>query len=304
MLSGFSFMDKQSRTFSLYCGRTTLSLDRPAIMGIVNLTPDSFSGDGVGADHCAAISHAESLIAAGADILDVGAESSRPGAQPVSADEELARILPVLRALRDCPVPISVDTYKPEIMRAALDCGASIINDIFAFRRPGALSAVAGYDCALCFMHMQGEPLVMQQSPRYLEVVSEVECFLQERIRHADEAGISFRRCWIDPGFGFGKSLDHNVELFRAIGRFVSAGLPVLVGVSRKSMLGALTGRPVGDRLVASVVAAVMAARHGASVLRVHDVAETRDAITIASALDTTPFEGRGGNDEQKILRH
>lgn len=263
-------------------------------MGIVNLTPDSFSGDGRGSDLAAAIAHAEGQIAAGADIIDLGAESSRPGAEPIGLQDELDRLIPVLKALRDCPVPISVDTYKPEVMRAAIDAGASIINDIFAFRRPGALAAVAGSDCALCFMHMQGEPLGMQSSPHYDNVVDEVMSFLDRRIADARAAGIAAGRCWIDPGFGFGKALEHNVDLFRALDRLVATAYPVLVGVSRKTMLGALTGREVEQRMAASVVAAALAAQTGAAVLRVHDVAATLDGIRVALALGNRQKQGSG----------
>lgn len=293
-LSGFFMMEADSPARHLYCGRSTLKLDRPAIMGIVNLTPDSFSGDGKASDIRAAIRHAEAQIAAGADILDLGAESSRPGAEPLPLDEELARLLPVLDALRDCPVPLSIDTYKPEVMRAALDAGASIINDIYAFRRPGAFELVARYDCALCLMHMQGEPLAMQRDPRYDNVVLEVESFFRQRIHAAKEAGIPSGRCWIDPGFGFGKALEHNITLFQALDRLVMTGAPVLVGVSRKSMLGALSGRTVAERGVASVVAAALAMRAGAAVVRVHDVGETLDALKITLALDAGVWEKTG----------
>lgn len=269
----------------LYCGQITLDLDRPAVMGIVNLTPDSFSGDGLGADVRSAIARAELQIAAGADIIDLGAESSRPGALPVPLDEELARLIPVLKALRDCARPISVDTYKPEVMRAAIGAGASIINDISAFRSPGAFAAVADSRCALCFMHMQGEPLGMQDNPHYGDVVSEVESFLLQRVDAAKTAGISAARCWIDPGFGFGKTHEHNVLLFRALNRMSRLGFPVLVGVSKKSMLGTLTGRAVEQRMPASVAAAIMAAQAGSAVLRVHDVAETLDGLRVARAL-------------------
>jgi len=279
-------MGQTTETRTLYCGRRTLLLDRPAVMGIVNLTPDSFSGDGLGGDIGSALRHAEAQIAAGADIIDLGAESSRPGAQAIPLDEELARLVPVLDALRDCPVPISIDTYKPEVMRVAIDRGASIINDIFAFRRPGALDAVLSGDCALCFMHMQGEPLGMQADPHYDDVFAEVLGFLETRISQAGKAGVAPNRCWIDPGFGFGKALAHNVALFKRLGEMTHGDIPVLVGVSRKSMLGALTGRPVEDRLPASVVGAVLAAQAGAAVLRVHDVAATLDGLRIWQALD------------------
>ena len=268
-------------------------------MGIVNLTPDSFSGDGMGADVRAALRHAEQQIEAGADLLDLGAESSRPGAQPLGLADELARLLPVLRGLRDCPVPISVDTYKPEVMRAALDEGASIINDIYGLQSPGALEAVADSDCAVCLMHMQGEPLSMQANPQYADVVAEVAAFLNQRIVVAKDAGVAPERCWIDPGFGFGKTLEHNTALFRHLNRLASLGKPLLVGVSRKSMLGALTGRPLNERMPASVVAAVLAAQAGAKIVRVHDVAATLDGLRVAQFLAADLAE-----IEQKIGGH
>ena len=224
-------------------------------------------------------------IDAGADLIDLGAESSRPGAVPATLDEELERLLPVLDALAGCPVPISVDTYKPEVMRAALAGGASMINDIFALRRPGALEAVATSDCALCLMHMQGEPLTMQRAPEYDDVVGEVRDFFTERLAATDEAGIPRERLVLDPGFGFGKTLDHNLELLARLNETVEGGVPVLAGLSRKSMLGLLTGRAVGDRLTASVTAALLAIEHGAHIVRVHDVAETRDALRLWSAV-------------------
>ena len=269
----------------LRCGKYALSLDRPRVMGIVNLTPDSFSGDGLAADSARAIAHAWQQIEAGADLLDLGAESSRPGAIPASLEDELARLLPVLDALADCAVPISVDTYKPEVMRAALAHGASMINDIFALRMPGALEAVAASDCGLCLMHMQGEPLTMQQSPCYGDVLGEVREFLGGRVRAATSAGICADRLLLDPGFGFGKTLEHNLELLRRIDEVSVDGLPILAGVSRKSMLGAITGRSVEQRLPASITAALLAAQRGARVLRVHDVAQTRDALAVWRAV-------------------
>lgn len=270
----------------LRCGKFTLSLERPLIMGIVNLTPDSFSGDGLASDAERAIGHARSQIEAGADLIDLGAESSRPGAIPATLDEEMERLLPVLDGLADCPVPISVDTYKPEVMRAALAHGASMINDIFALRRPGALEAVAASDCAVCLMHMQGEPLTMQQGPDYVDVVTEVRRFLAGRVNAAVEAGISRDRLVLDPGFGFGKTLEHNIALLARLQDSVCEGLPLLAGMSRKSMLGAITGRPVGERLAASVAAALVAANGGARILRVHDVAETRDALAVWQSVE------------------
>ena len=223
---------------------------------------------------------------AGADLLDLGAESSRPGALPVSADDELDRLLPVLDGLVGCGVPISVDTYKPEVMRAALRHGASMINDIYGLRMPGAVEAVAGSDCAICLMHMQGEPLTMQRQPAYGDVVAEVRLFLRRRVQAARAAGISDDRLLLDPGFGFGKTLQHNLELLRGLDRLAGDGLPVLAGLSRKSMLGAITGRPLGERLAASIAAAVLAVERGARILRVHDVTETRDALAVWQAMD------------------
>jgi dihydropteroate synthase len=274
----------------LHCGAYRLSLERPLIMGIVNLTSDSFSGDGVGDDCAAAIAHAEAQRAAGADILDLGAESSRPGAPAVPADVERARLLPVLRALRDWGVPLSVDTAKPEVMRAALDAGAAIINDIAALQAPGALEAVAASDAGVCLMHMQGEPRTMQADPHYGDVVAEVRAFLAARLAACAAAGIARERLLVDPGFGFGKTVEHNYALLRALRRFDEFGVPVLAGLSRKSMLGAVTGRPNGAaRMPASVAAAVLAAERGAKIVRVHDVAATRDALAVLAAL-----EGKG----------
>ena len=270
----------------LRCGRFSFSLDRPLIMGIVNLTPDSFSGDGVANDTARAVEHARRQITAGADMLDIGAESSRPGCQPVSLADELARLLPVLDALADCGVPISVDTYKPDVMRAALASGASMINDIYALRMPGALEAVAASDCAVCLMHMQGEPLTMQQAPVYGDVVGEVRAFLEERVIAARAAGIADDRLVLDPGFGFGKTLAHNLELLRRQPELRVDDLPLLAGLSRKSMLGTMTGREVGQRMPASIAAALLAAQRGARILRVHDVAETRDALAVWQALE------------------
>jgi len=250
-------------------------------MGIVNLTPDSFSGDGLAGSTAQAIAHARAQIAAGADLLDLGAESSRPGAQPTTLDDELARLLPVLDALSGCGVPISVDTYKPEVMRAAIAAGAAMINDIYALRMPGALDAVAASDCGLCLMHMQGQPLTMQQNPAYDDLLGEVRHFLAERVAAAEAAGIARDRLVLDPGFGFGKTLAHNLALLRHLPAASVSDLPVLAGLSRKSMLGAVTGRDVGERLPASLAAAVLALEGGARILRVHDVAATRDAVAV-----------------------
>jgi dihydropteroate synthase len=270
----------------LHCGQFRLSLDHPLLMGIVNLTPDSFSGDGLVGDVDRAIRHARQQFEAGSDILDIGAESSRPGAIPTPEDEELRRLLPVLREITTWGVPVSVDTYKPAVMRAALEAGATMINDITGMLHPESLAAVAGSDCAVCVMHMQGEPGTMQQAPGYGDVVQEVRAFLTTVVTRCREAGIADDRLVVDPGFGFGKTLEHNFALFRALTVAFVDEIPVLVGVSRKSMLGAITGRPVEERLAASVAAALMAAQKGAKILRVHDVAATRDALAVWAAIE------------------
>ena len=267
----------------LDCGKFSLELDRPLIMGIVNLTPDSFSGDGVAAER--ALAHAHAQIAAGADILDLGAESTRPGAPPTPLDEELRRLLPVLEGLADCGVPVSIDTYKPEVMRAAIAAGAAMINDIEALCRPGALEVVAASDVGVCLMHMQGQPVDMQHNPQYADVVGEVRDFLAQRLAATDAAGIARSRIVLDPGFCFGKTVDDNYAMLRRLPEFAIDGLPVLVGMSRKSMLGAVTGRPVDARVPASVAAALIAAQRGARILRVHDVAATRDALAVWRAV-------------------
>jgi dihydropteroate synthase len=275
---------------TLYCSRYRLSLalaDRPLIMGIVNLTPDSFSGDGVGGDACAAIAHAEAQRAAGADLIDLGAESSRPGAAPVPVEVEIGRLMPVLKAVRDWGLPVSVDTTKPEVMRMAIDEGAALINDIAALQTPGALAAVSSSDVGLCLMHMQGEPRTMQANPHYADVIAEVRDFLAARIAACEVAGIAKKRLLIDPGFGFGKTVEHNYTLLRELGRFTELGVPVLAGLSRKSMLGVVTGQPNGAaRLPASVAAAVLAVERGARIVRVHDVAATKDALAVWAATE------------------
>jgi dihydropteroate synthase len=271
---------------TLACGRFRLSLERPLIMGIVNLTPDSFSGDGVGGDAVRAIAHAHAQREAGADILDLGAESSRPGAPPVSEDEELARLLPVLREVREWGLPVSVDTMKPAVMRVALDEGAAMINDIRALTAPGAMEAVAASDAAVCLMHMQGEPRSMQQAPHYADVVAEVFGYLEERARECEIGGIGHDRIVLDPGFGFGKTLEHNLALLRALPELALRGFPVLAGLSRKSMLGAITGRPVEQRMHASVAAALLAVQKGAAIVRVHDVAATKDALAVFNSVE------------------
>jgi dihydropteroate synthase len=263
-------------------------------MGVVNVTPDSFSDGGRFLESGAAVAHAERLIEEGADLLDIGGESSRPGAQPVSAERELARIAPVLEALGGGPVPLSVDTVKPEVMREAIRLGAAMINDINALRSPGALAAVAASDAAICLMHMQGEPRTMQESPKYGDVVAEVRRYLAERAAVAVAAGIARERIVVDPGFGFGKTVEHNRVLLGALGALADLGYPVLAGLSRKSTLGWITGRPADQRMPASIAAALLAAERGARILRVHDVAATRDALAVWQWLV---------GDGQKILR-
>ncbi len=254
-------------------------------MGVVNVTPDSFSDGGRFLDPEAAIDHARRLIGEGADIVDVGGESTRPGARPVEAAEELQRVLPVIRALRDESVPVAVDTLKPEVMRAAIAEGASIVNDVYALRVPGALDAVSASDAGICLMHMQGEPRTMQAAPHYEDVVREVKAFLRERMAAAASAGIAGERVAVDPGFGFGKTVEHNLELLRRLPELVELGVPVLVGLSRKSTLGAITGRPASERLAASLAAALLAVLRGATIVRVHDVAATRDALAVLAAV-------------------
>lgn len=272
----------------LRCGRFSLPLDRPLLMGVVNVTPDSFSDGGDFADAAAASAHARRLAAEGADILDIGGESTRPGAPVVSEDEELERVLPVLEALRDMAVPVSVDTRRARVMHEALAAGASMINDIEALQAPGAIevmAAVAARGCAVCLMHMQGKPATMQQDPHYDDVVSEVRAFLAERIAAAERAGIARNRLVADPGFGFGKTTAHNLQVLARLCELQALGVPIMAGLSRKSVLGAVTGRPVTERLAASVAAALLAAQAGATILRVHDVKETRDALAVWQAM-------------------
>jgi dihydropteroate synthase len=253
-------------------------------MGVVNVTPDSFSDGGRFLDPQAGIARARRLVEEGADILDIGGESSRPGAQAVAEHEELARVLPVLKALKDFPV--SVDTRRPAVMKAALAEGASMINDIEALEAPGALEAVAASDCGICLMHKQGDPATMQQAPRYQDVVAEVSTFLSARISICEKAKIDRSRICIDPGFGFGKTVEHNFRLLKDLAVFADLGVPVLAGWSRKSTLGAVTGRPVNERLAASLAAALLAVQRGARILRVHDVKETRDVLAVMQAME------------------
>jgi dihydropteroate synthase len=271
----------------LHCGKFQFDLSRPLVMGIVNVTPYSFSDGGQHASIAAAIAHAQKLITDGADILDIGGESTRPGAATVSEQQELDRVLPVIEGLRGIAVPISIDTCKPEVMRAALAAGASMVNDINALQSDGALEAVAQSEAAVCLMHKQGTPQTMQQQPHYTDVVAEVSAFLGKRIAAAEAAGIARERIVIDPGFGFGKTLAHNLDLLRELGVFSGLGVPVLAGLSRKSMLGAITGRDVNERLAASVAAAMLAVQRGAAIVRVHDVRETVDALKLYKAVNS-----------------
>jgi dihydropteroate synthase len=277
--------------------RFRIDLTRPRVMGIVNVTPDSFSDGGRFADAGSAIAHCEQLLREGADILDIGGESTRPGARAPSADEELARVLPVLHHTVTLGVPVSVDTSQPRVMQAALDLGADIVNDVRALQRPGALEAVAAHPSAgVCLMHMQGEPGSMQAAPRYDDLVLEVAAFLAHRRDAALAAGIAFDRIMLDPGIGFGKTVAHNLALLARQREIVGLGSPLLVGWSRKSTLGQLTGREVGERLPASLAAALLAVERGARIVRVHDVAATVDALKVwcatiapASSNDTRP---------------
>lgn len=255
-------------------------------MGILNVTPDSFSDGGAYNGVAEALEQARAMVAAGADIIDVGGESTRPGATPVGLDEELARVIPVVTALAQAlPIPVSVDTYKPEVMRAAVAAGAGLINDVRALRAPGALDTAAQLGVPVCLMHMVGEPRTMQLAPDYTDVVVQVRAFLAERLDACVRAGIPRTRLIIDPGFGFSKTLEHNLRLLANLRVLTELGVPVLVGLSRKSMVGALTGRAPADRLAGSLAGALLAVARGAAILRVHDVTETRDALRVWEAV-------------------
>lgn len=269
-------------------GGRLLKLDRPRIMGVLNLTPDSFSDGGDWLAAPDAVRHALKMVEQGADIIDVGGESTRPGAAAVSTQQELDRVLPVIEALvAQLDVPISIDTSKPEVMRAAVAAGVGMINDVYALRLEGAPSMAASLSVPVCLMHMQGEPRVMQDNPVYADVVAEVKQFLLQRADECEKQGIKRHNIVLDPGFGFGKTLQHNIDLFRALPELVATGYPLLVGVSRKAMIGKITGRDMGDRISGSVTAAVLAALAGAAIVRVHDVAETCDALKVVTALKT-----------------
>ena len=267
----------------LQCGRFGFALDtRALVMGILNTTPDSFSDGGRFQSLEFAVSRAEEMVSEGVDMIDIGGESSRPAAPAVSLEQELSRVMPVLYALQDMGKPLSVDTYKPVVMREAILAGADMINDINGFRAPGAVEAVVDSDCALCVMHMQGSPQNMQLNPVYGDVVAEVTAFLRERVDVLLAAGIERERICVDPGFGFGKTVEHNYALLRNIGKMQhELGLPVLAGLSRKSMIGAVTGKPVEQRLAGNLGGALAAIAHGARIVRVHDVVETVDAVKV-----------------------
>jgi len=269
----------------LSCADRVLDLTRPVVMGVLNVTADSFSDGGRFPSPAAAVAHGHAMVAAGAGIIDVGGESTRPGATPVSLQQELDRVLPVIEALRrELDAVISIDTMKPEVMRAAVAAGAGLVNDVQALQAPGAIAAVAAGNAAVCLMHMQGTPRTMQSAPQYTDVVTEVHDFLKQRAQACWTAGIATERIVLDPGFGFGKTLQHNLSLLARLPQLAAGAYPLLVGLSRKSMLGTLLGRPVEQRLAGSLALAAIAALHGARIIRTHDVAETCDAVAVAWA--------------------
>jgi len=276
------------QNLNVQCGKFQLDFSLPLIMGIVNITPDSFSDGGQYLQHDAALSYAHRLMAEGANILDLGGESTRPGALAVSVQEELDRVMPVIEGLHGAPIPLSIDTSKPEVMRAAIAAGASMVNDINALQNPEALNIAAASEVAVCLMHKQGTPQTMQRQPQYQNVVEEVQQFLRERITAVQAAGVSQQRIIIDPGFGFGKTLVHNLALLQQLKYFAGLGMPLLVGLSHKSMLGAITGQDVAHRVHASVAAALLAVERGANIVRVHDVQATADALKVWQAVNAT----------------
>jgi dihydropteroate synthase len=276
-----------SKPTEFICGTYTLKLDRPLIMGIVNVTPDSFSDGGKFFSRDRAIEQALNLIEEGADILDIGGESTRPGSLSVNLDEELQRVIPIIEALRDKKIPLSIDTQKTAVMDAAMQAGASLINDVNALRAEGALHVAAKSGAGICMMHMLGTPQTMQQAIDYNNVLIDVSTYLQARAQAAEQAGIEKNRIAIDPGFGFGKRTVHNLTLLRGLQKIADLGYPVLAGLSRKSIFGELTGKLTPERVHASVAAALLAAQNGASIIRVHDVAATKDALTVLQAVQT-----------------
>lgn len=288
-------MSKQLLPATWRCGRFLFDFDqlqRPLVMGILNATPDSFSDGGKFRTASDAIAQAERMVENGVDIIDIGGESTRPGAQPVPLQEELERVLPVIDALKDCGVALSIDTYKAETMRQALNAGVDCVNDIWALRQEGAVDAILecsqavdGKECGIVLMHMQRNPLTMQFNPDYIDVIAQVKLFLKQRVDLLLGKGVAKDRIAIDPGFGFGKSLEHNLQMLANFERFTELGYPVLAGTSRKSMLGKITGRDTQERLPASIAAVVMAADRGARIMRVHDVAETVDALKLCKAI-------------------
>ena len=270
----------------LRCGAKLLDLSSPVVMGVLNVTPDSFSDGGSFVGQDKALAHADAMLESGAAIIDVGGESTRPGAAPVSIQEELDRVVPVVEVLvQEFQCIVSVDTSTPEVMLAAASVGAGLINDVRALKRPGALDAAASLDLPVCLMHMQGQPETMQQNPKYQSIERDVADFFAQRIDACVAAGVSKERLMLDPGFGFGKTLEHNVALLSGLSEFMLFGLPLLVGLSRKTMIGAILDKPVDQRLYGSVAAAVLAAERGANIVRVHDVSETVDALKVVAAI-------------------
>ncbi len=288
---------------SMQCGGVELKLDTPKIMAIVNVTPDSFSDGGKLSTTQQAIDFALMQVELGADILDIGGESTRPDASEVSVQEELARVIPVIEGLRGkITIPISIDTSKPEVMRAAVAAGAGLINDVFALRQEGALEAVAELNVPVCLMHMLGSPKTMQKDIHYDDVLVQVRQFLTERIFACEMAGITKKNIIIDPGFGFGKHLEHNLKLLANLDYFKQLGVPVLAGVSRKAMIGQITGRELNQRVIGSVVAAMLAVQNGASIIRVHDVAETNDALAVLSAVSAYKMKTTEKSSKPSIM--
>jgi len=269
----------------LRCANLSLDLSTPKVMGILNVTPDSFSDGGKFHHIDAALTHAQQMIEQGADIIDIGGESTRPGAQPVMLEEELQRVIPVIQALSGCGAVLSVDTYKPEVMRAAIEAGVHMVNDVFALQQPGALQAVQDSQVAICLMHMQGTPQTMQVQPSYQNVLAEVQAFLTQRVEVVRQIGVGDDRIVLDPGFGFGKKTAHNLTLLKHLAELHIASLPILAGLSRKSVLGQIVGQDADQRVFASVAASVLAVSHGANIVRVHDVKATVEALKVTTAV-------------------